>query len=71
MIKCIGVKSMTYAEKAKKILITNGINAEIRRLNGSESGCGKCIAVKSESVNRAIDIMRKNGILMTGEIKDE
>ncbi|MBE6896062.1 MAG: DUF3343 domain-containing protein [Ruminococcaceae bacterium] len=69
--KCIVVKSQTYAKKAEKILTYNGISAFVLHCKaGSVSGCGRCVKVEEKDVARSVDILKAEGVILTGEIYD-
>ena len=69
--KCIVVKSQTYARKAESILSRKGISAFVLHCKaGSVSGCGRCVKVEDKDVERAVLILKTNGVSLTGEIYD-
>ena len=67
--KCIVVKSQTYAKKAEKVLSLNGISSSVLHCKaGSVSGCGRCVKVEEKDVDRSVDILKKECVILTGEI---
>lgn len=69
--RCIMVKSVTYAQKAKKILAKNGITTYISKQDkGDKYTCSWCVKVPFYEESRAIKIMEENGVKMTGYIFD-
>ncbi|MBO5221604.1 MAG: DUF3343 domain-containing protein [Clostridia bacterium] len=69
--KCIAVRSVTYAQKAKSVLSQNGLSCSIiRRPQGTLTGCGWCIALHSDQVKKATELLRNNGVKLSGEIYD-
>ena len=69
--KCIVVKSQTYAKKAEVILMRKGITAFVLHCKaGSVSGCGRCVKVLDRDIDRSIDILKAEGVVLTGEIYD-
>ena len=65
------VRSVTYAQKAKKALDAKGFNVYISRQNyGAKYTCSWCVKVPEHQVARAIDIMRQENIKMNGEVYD-
>lgn len=66
--KCILVKSVTYAQKAKKLLTEKGIRVRISKQNyGPEYSCAWCVKVPAGSVREAILLMDENGVKRKGE----
>lgn len=69
--KCIGVLSVTYAQKAQDVLKKYGIKASVKkRSDTSSKGCGWCVAVPSLQSQTAITLLKNNGVKVTGEIYD-
>lgn len=69
--KCIGVRSVTYAQKAQEVLKKYGIRGFVRkRTDSSSSGCGWCIEVPSLQSETARNLLKNNGVSVTGEIYD-
>ena len=69
--KCILVKSSTYAQKAAGILSRKGRNAYVTRQTfNSKYGCARCIKVSDKDVQKAKEIMRNEGIPLTGDVYD-
>lgn len=70
-MKCIGVRSVTYAEKARELLKPYGINAIAAKRPGiSSTGCGWCVKVPFSQSETALTLMKNNGVRLTGEIYD-
>ncbi len=66
--KCILVKSVTYAQKAKKLLAEKGISVFISKQNiGPEYSCAWCVRVPEKSVGDALSVMEKNGVKRKGD----
>ena len=66
--KCIMVRSVTYAQKAKKLLEERGITALISKQNlGEEYSCAWCVKVPEKSVADTLEIMEKNGVKRKGD----
>ena len=57
-------RSLTYAQRAAKLLAQAGITASVMRAPKSIStrGCGYCAAVSARHGRRALDILEKNGM---------
>lgn len=71
MKKCILVKSVTYAQKAKQLLQRKGISAYISKQNSDRKcGCAWCVSVSEKDLSRALTIMEINDIKMNGDIYD-
>lgn len=69
--KCIGVRSVTYAQKGQEVLKKYGIKGLIKkRTDLSPSGCGWCIEVPKLQSETAMNILKNNGVRMSGEIHD-
>lgn len=69
--RCIMVKSVTYAQKAKKILVKNGISTYISKQNkGDQYTCSWCVKVPFYQESTAVRLMEENGVKMTGYIFD-
>ncbi len=67
--KCISVASMTYAQKAVDLLRHKGIDAYIiKQTVKNEYGCARCIKVKAVFAERAFEILKGNGVKMSGDI---
>lgn len=67
--RCIGVRSITYAQKARDILTAKGIRCRILKQNQA-SGCGWCVALSSANIPNAEVLLRENGVKTTGEYYD-
>ena len=66
---CIATNSVTYAQKGKAILDRSGIPSTPLKRNGT-AGCGWCLAVEISQKNKAIAVLRENGVKISGEIYD-
>lgn len=60
----IACRSVTYAQRAIRILNRRGIKASMRRLSVSlpETGCGNAVAVDMERLNHAVMALRESGM---------
>ncbi|MEE1056998.1 MAG: DUF3343 domain-containing protein [Acutalibacteraceae bacterium] len=65
------VSSITYAMKAKSILKNKGIYVDITKTSkhSVQQGCGYGL-ILSKNVDRAVEILKENGINILG-IKDD
>ena len=70
MMKCIAVRSVTYAEKAREILKSNGIPATAKKALAGTDGCGWSVCISEHRLEAALRILRSNGVRMAGEIYD-
>ncbi|PWM44412.1 MAG: hypothetical protein DBX47_05645 [Clostridiales bacterium] len=71
MQKCILVKSVTHAQKAKSLLSSKGISSYISKQNYSKSlGCAWCVKIESGDINKSINVLESGGVKMTGDIFD-
>ncbi len=69
--KCIGVRSVTYAQKAQNVLKKYGIKASPRKRSDlSSSGCGWCVDVPLLQSETALTLLKNNGVRVTGEMYD-
>ena len=65
------VKSVTYAQKAKKILEKKGISSYISKQDkGDQYTCSWCVKVRADQERVAVKIMEENGVRMTGNVFD-
>lgn len=70
-MKCITVKSVTYAQKAKKALQRRGITAYIsRQTSNKQYSCAWCVSVKETDLKKSMQIMNEENIKMSGEVYD-
>lgn len=70
--RCIMVKSVTYAQKAKKILAANGIKVYTSKQNkGDAYTCSWCVKVPYYNEAEALQLLEENGVKLTGYIFDE
>ena len=71
MKKCILVKSVTHAQKARDLLSAKGISSYISKQNFSKAhGCSWCVKVNSLYTDKSIEILNEGGVRMTGDIFD-
>ena len=71
MQKCILVKSVTHAQKARSLLSSEGISSYISKQNFSQThGCAWCVKVSSYNLDKSIGILDEGGVKMTGDIFD-
>ena len=69
MSKCIIVKSITYAQKAKKVLMDKGITAYISKQSYNKKySCAWCVSVKEKDLKKSIDTMKLEGVKMSGDV---
>lgn len=70
--KGLKVSSVTLAVKGREFLIKNGFNSYIARNPKPKSGegCGYVIYILNYDI-RCLDILRKNGITVKGEVGEE
>ena len=67
--RCIGVRSVTYAQKGRDLLNAKGIPCRILRQQ-QISGCGWCIAVSGPAMTEATSFLREKGVKLTGDFYD-
>lgn len=69
--KCIGVRSVTYAQKAQDVLKRYGIKASAtKKSTATTNGCGWCVKVYHTQFETAYALLKSNGVRVTGEIYD-
>ncbi len=69
MNKCILVRSVTYAQKARRLLEQNNIKSTVcKQLRASRYGCAWCVIVDESLQGRALDILGRGGVMMTGDV---
>ena len=69
--KCISVASITYAQKAAELLRRNGIDAYIiKQTEKNEFGCARCIKIREKNLGRALEILKNDGVKMSGYTYD-
>lgn len=58
-------RSLTYAQKAARLLERNGINVGIRRAPQelSGAGCSYSVSVRENRILRAVEILRSENLL--------
>ncbi len=70
-IKCILVRSVTYAQKSMDLLERKGITARISKQTADPKyGCSWCVRVRERDLSRALEILRRENIRLTGDIYD-
>jgi type III secretory pathway lipoprotein EscJ len=59
----IACRSVTYAQRAVRLLEQNGLRASMRKLpaNLPETGCGHAVRVQRERLAQAIQLMKDSG----------
>ena len=57
-------RSLTYAQRAAKILERSGITAIVKRApqSVSSAGCGYCIQIAEKKIPDALKILKSNGL---------
>ena len=69
MNKCILVRSVTYAQKAQKLLNRNNIKSTVsKQIRASRYGCAWCVIVDERLEKRSLEILSNGGVLMTGDV---
>ena len=60
----ITFRSVTYAQRGEQILRSAGIGSNLQRTPKwmQEQGCGYCLRLRSEQVQKAVEQLRSNGI---------
>lgn len=58
-------RSLTYAQKAARLLERNGINVGIRRAPQelSRAGCSYSVSVRANKAIKAVEILRRENLL--------
>ncbi len=58
-------RSLTYAQKAARVLERNGINVGIRRAPQelSGAGCSYTVSIRANKAIKAVEILRKENLL--------
>ena len=59
---CIGIRSLTYAQRAARILEGRGIRALAVRAPGNSSGCAWCVRVPAAQGEKAVGLLREAGL---------
>ncbi len=64
----IKVGSITYAQRANKVLGRNNIKSSITRIKNPKAteGCGYAIKVNSSNIDALCELLRENGIRVVG-----
>ncbi|MCL2004302.1 MAG: DUF3343 domain-containing protein [Oscillospiraceae bacterium] len=59
----IACRSVTYAQRAVRLLERHGLRASMRKLPADlpETGCGHAVRVKHEKLAQAIQLMKDDG----------
>ncbi|MBO5248990.1 MAG: DUF3343 domain-containing protein [Clostridia bacterium] len=68
--KCIGVRSVTYAQKAQDVLNRYGIKSSVTKRSGATTGCGWCVRVAYTQSETAYALLKNSGVKVTGETYD-
>lgn len=69
--KCISVQSLTYARKAAEVLRRKGIDSSIsKQAENNKNGCARCVRIKEKDLRSSMEILKQNGVLMSGEVYD-
>lgn len=65
----IKVGSITNAQRAKAVLMKDGIQSEIKRTENPKpgDGCGYAIKIKKADEAKGLRLFEKNGIRVLGE----
>lgn len=61
-VATITVGSMTYAIKARRLLLREGIKSKLVKLDKNKDGCSYGIELKEDKLYSAVVILRSNGI---------
>lgn len=70
-MKCISVQSVTYAQKAVRLLQERGFRAwSVRLRDPRRAGCMWYVKVESARLREALQILTAEGVRMNGEIYD-
>ena len=58
------LSSLTYAQRAKRLLGAEGINAAVVRSDAVRAvrGCGYGLKIRAEYADKAVDILSRNSI---------
>ncbi len=67
----IVLSSVTYALKAQRILMSQGISSLLQKLTTTQSkrGCGYGLRVADANLERALSILKKERIRVTDTVK--
>ena len=67
----IVLSSVTYALKAQRILMTQGISSLIEKLTSTQSkrGCGYGVRVADANLESALTVLKKERIRVTDTVK--
>ena len=69
--KCIPIKTMTYAQKAVKILAQKGVTAYNQKQTADDRlGCGRCLKINARDLSYAMSVLENNRIPVSGEPYD-
>ena len=63
----ITFRSITYAQRAEKTFLRNGISCHIRRTPRwmEERGCGYCLRMHRKDVAAAVNLLRQNQVIFS------
>jgi len=61
----ITFRSVTYAQKAERLLKRSGVECMLQRTPRelSERGCGYCLRLRGRDAMQAAELLRSNGVL--------
>jgi hypothetical protein len=62
MDEIVTIGSLTYAQKAKRMLAAKGIHVRLIKTDGGEAGCTYALAIPGASFFDAIAALRTSGI---------
>ncbi|MCH5303328.1 MAG: DUF3343 domain-containing protein [Ruminococcus sp.] len=68
MDNLVKLNSVTQAMRARDILRSNGIKANIQRIPAGkgEHSCSYGLSINNNNISRAVEILRKNNIKVSG-----
>ena len=60
----ITFRSVTYAQRGEQVLRSAGIGSHLQRTPKwrEEQGCGYCLRLRLDQVQRAVEQLRRNGV---------
>ena len=65
-MKTLNIGSSTKAQRAQDVLRKHGISAQIKRTDSQREGCVRGLRLEDGQVDRALKILRENGIAVRG-----
>lgn len=69
MDKCILVDSVTYAQKAKYLLESEGISSYIAKQNVvKDRGCAWCVKIHRADETKSLEILHRANIKLSGGV---